>query len=408
VKGFFNIEQTQTKGGETKGNSCASCGLYRFALTPKMEPYGGFKKGIMVIGEAPGEDEDRRGRPWQGKMGRVLQRKYKQLGLDLFEDCVSLNAVNCHPTDKKGANRGPTDQEIACCRPKVMRIIEQYQPEIIILHGGVPTTSLIGHKWRGDFGGIMKWRGWTIPDREYNAWVCPTFHPSFIERQEGASEAEVIWARDLEQAFSRQGVPFPNRGEPEACVEVSNDIEGVLMKLLDHPYMTAFDIETTGLKPYNTDAHKIVTISFCQSPDKAYAIPFPTEKKHLRILKTLLKSPGVPKIAANMKYEDNWLQVLYGIKVYPWLFDTMQAAHILNNHPGITSLKFQSYVRFGVLGYDGEVSPYLKSGNSHGVNRITELVENEEWFQKLLLYNGVDSLMTYRLAISQMRELNLL
>ena len=399
MKGFFSKEQTQTKG-QIKGFSCASCGLYKYALTPKMQPYGNFKKEIMVIGEAPGEDEDRRGKPWQGKMGRVLQRKYKELGIDLFDDCISLNAVNCRPTDKKGANRTPTDREIACCFPKVIQAIKKYQPKVIILQGGVPTQSLIGRKWKGDFGGIMKWRGWAIPDREYNAWICPTFHPSFIERQDGESEADVIWTQDLKNAFEKVDSIFPNLKNEEEAVIITDDFEGVMAEM-NRPGAMAFDIETTGLKPYDTKKHKILTISFCNELDKAYATPFPTKKKHLRLLKELLENPKVGKVAANMKYEDNWMNVLHGINVYPWEFDTMLAAHIIDNRFGITGLKFQSYVRFGVLGYDDDVAPYLKAKDSNSVNRIMELAETKEGMRKLLLYNGIDSLMEYRLAVLQ-------
>jgi len=61
MKGFFSKNQVQLKGGEMKGLSCAACGLYQSALTPKMEPYGDFKKKIMVLGEAPVHDDDKKG-----------------------------------------------------------------------------------------------------------------------------------------------------------------------------------------------------------------------------------------------------------------------------------------------------------------------------------------------------------
>jgi DNA polymerase len=410
MRGFFSKETTQLKGGEIRGFSCATCGLYKFALTPKMESYGNFKKGIMVIGEAPGEDEDRRGRPWQGKMGRVLQRKYEQLGIDLFEDCVSLNAVSCRPTDKKGANRTPTSQEIACCRSKVLQAIKKYQPKLIILQGATPTISLIGHRWKGDFKGISKWQGWTIPDREYNAWVCPTFHPSFIERQEEESEAEVIWTQDLKRALSKLDEPFPGFRNEEECIIVSDDIEDVIQKMsLPGPTgMMAFDIEATGLKPYDKEKHRIACISFCNNLEFAYSIPFPTKVKHLRMLKELLEDPRIGKIAANMKYEDTWMNILQGIEVSPWKFDTMQASHILDNRPKINGLKFQAFIRYGVLGYEDEISPYLKAPDSNSVNRIMELVNDPEGFRKLRIYNGIDSLLEYRLALDQMKERGML
>ena len=407
MRGFFSKEAIQVKGGERRGFSCASCGLYKHAQTPKMEPYGGFLKRIMVIGEAPNEDEDHQGKPWQGKSGRILQRKYAELGIDLFEDCISLNAVACHPVDKKGDSRTPTNQEISCCRSKIVQAIKKYQPKIIILHGNAPTFSLIGHKWRKDFSSMTKWQGWTIPDREYRAWVCPTFHPSFVMRQEEKNEVEIIWTEDIKRAISKLDEPLPNFfAEEEESIIFAEDMEEIMEKL-NQPGLMAFDIETTGLKPYDRKSHRIVSISFCNNPEYAYVIPFPTKTKHLRMLKELLENPKVGKIAANMKYEDNWLNVLHDIRVNPWAFDTMQAAHILDNRPGITGLKFQAYVRFGVIGYDEQVNPYLKAKSPNEVNRIMELVNSEEGFRKLRLYNGIDSLMEFRLAMKQMEELGI-
>lgn len=412
MKSFFDLKKMQSPYKSEKGvHSCVSCGLYKNVLSPKIEPYGNFKKEIMVIGEAPGEIEDRRGMPWQGKAGRALQRKYKELGIDIFEDCVSINAINCRPTDQKGSNRTPNDFEVACCKRKVISAIKRYHPKVIILHGGIPTTSIIGDRWRRNLGGITKWRGWTIPDHIFGAWICPTFHPSFIEREEKDGGVGAVWEQDLKRAFSKVGDPLPRALKEEKCVEVVMDDDGAqaLLKKIyrTRPEMMAWDIETTGLKPYNTDVHEIVCISFCWEEEKAYAIPFPTERRAMALLKRILEDPRIGKIAANMKYEDTWMNVLHGIQVEPWIFDTMQAAHILDNRPGITSLKFQSYVRFGVVGYDDAVAPYLRSADSNQPNRIMELVKRKSSFHQLLLYNGMDSLMTFKLAKKQMEEVGI-
>ena len=412
MRGFFDKQQLEkTPYKSEKGTlSCVSCGLYKYVMSPRMKPYGKFKKGIMVIGEAPGQEDDKKGKPWQGMTGKFLKRKFRHLGVDLFQDCVSLNAVNCRPVDDKGNNRAPTEHEIACCRQKVIDAIKQYQPKLIILQGAAAVSSVItGYCWKTSrHNGINVWRGWTIPDRTLNAWICPTFHPSFTERQEGEGVVELIWTQDLERAFSKLDEPLPNYREEKECVVISFDIERVLKAILkDKPRLLAFDIEATGLKPYNKENHRIVTISFCYEEDRSYAIPFPTEEKQLRLLRRVLEHPDIGKIAANMKYEDNWLNFLYNIEVGPWVFDTMQAAHILDNRPGITGLKFQAYIRFGTPDYDSEVEPYLKSPDSNTPNRVMELVRDETLFRKLLLYNGIDSLVTYRLAILQMKELGL-
>lgn len=391
-------------------SSCASCGLYQSVRSPKIPPFGEFRKRIMVVGEAPGAEEDAQGRPWVGRMGQALQREYARLGIDLFRDCISINAVNCRPTDVRGSNRAPTSHEIACCRAKVLQAIQQYEPKTIILHGGTALESLIGHRWSEALGGITKWRGWTIPDREHNAWICPTYHPSYVERQrEVSKEIVVIWGNDLRRAFSTVEGEWPSGSSEADCVTIMTDegeALGALRNILrQRPPLLAFDIETTGLKPYDSSAHEILTIAFCWGEDEAVAMPFSKSEVFQSQLRKLLTHPRIGKVAANMKYEDVWLATLAGIEVRPWAFDTMQAAHVLDNRPGITGLKFQSYVRFGLLGYERAVEAYLRSPDSNTPNRATELLQSPALLRELLLYNGIDALMEYRLAQIQMAEL---
>ncbi|KKL17127.1 hypothetical protein LCGC14_2488660, partial [marine sediment metagenome] len=133
-----------------------------------MEPYGNFKKKVMIIGEAPGAEEDRTGKPWQGKTGRLLQETLKEIGINLFEDCISVNAVNCAPPN----NRTPTKKEIDCCRDiKVLKALAEHSPKKIILLGGVALTSFLGDRWKKKLGGITMWRGFAAPDQDYKAWV---------------------------------------------------------------------------------------------------------------------------------------------------------------------------------------------------------------------------------------------
>ena len=231
MDGFFTRKQSESKSRpDGKTYSCISCGMYKFVLSPKMKPFGNFAKGIMNIGEAPGETEDTKGKQWQGKAGRRLQRTYKSLGIDLFEDCININATNCRPIDENGNNRTPTPYEIACCRKIVLQAIEIYKPKIIVLFGNIPVMSIIGHRWKKDLGGISKWRGWTIPDQDFKVWICPTFHPSFIERSEDPIE-ELIWKQDLERAISKLNDSFPIYKEP--TIDIITDL--VFLYIYKHP-----------------------------------------------------------------------------------------------------------------------------------------------------------------------------
>ena len=202
MTGFFPNKKTKpaTKAKE-KIYTCASCGLNLNCNSPKMRPFGNFKKGILNIGEFPGEVEDKYNKPWQGRYGKFLQKTYEKLGIDLFEDCLNINAVSCRPIAENGKNRIPTKSEIDHCRRFVLMTIEKYKPKVIVLFGQLALQSVVGHKWKTNLGTINKWRGWTIPDQEFQAWVCPVFHPSFVEWSDKGVE-EVVWKNDLKQAFN--------------------------------------------------------------------------------------------------------------------------------------------------------------------------------------------------------------
>lgn len=401
-KGFFTKKQTESKSRpDGKTYSCVSCGLYKQCDSPKMKPFGNFKKRILNIGEAPGKAEDATGKPWQGQTGRALKMAYKEQGIDLFEDCLNINAILCHPTDDKGNNKMPTNYEIDCCRKSILEVISKYEPHIIVLFGSSAIYSLLKHRWKKNLGGVMKWRGFTIPDKDFNAWICPTFHPSFVERAE--KEIETVWLQDLERIKELIRTPLPTYLIPK--IEIINDLS-VLKEIKSDTI--AFDYETTGIKPYAKN-HRVICASVADSYYHAYAFMMPQTKIERRPFLELLENPEIGKMAHNMKFEDAWSVVRLRQKVVGWEWDSMIAAHILDNRPGITGLKFQTYVNFGVVDYDSSISPYLQGvGNEGGnaMNRIQDLINTPEGEESLLKYCALDSIYQYRLAIKQQKEMD--
>jgi uracil-DNA glycosylase len=403
MEGFFTKKEVQSiSAPDGKIRTCNACGLYGCVKTPKMQPYGNFRKGIMNIGEAPGETEDRLGKPWQGKAGQLLQKTYHKLGIDLFEDCINLNSVNCRPTTATGSNRTPTGNEIACCRTSILRYIDEYKPRVIVLLGATAIQSVIAHRWKKDFGTLNKWRGWTIPDQDFQSWLCPVFHPSYVMRYD-TPEMYKIWEDDLVQAIEINATPLPVYPEPK--IHYVDDLS-VLETIKSGTI--AIDYETTGLKPYQLNKdHKIISASIAVDDSTAYVFLLPEKRKDWRPLKRLLMNERVRKIAQNMKFEDVWSRVYLDTPVRNWYWDSMLASHVLDNRKGVTSLKFQTYVQFGVIDYSSEISPYLmavdgKNGNS--VNRVEELLQSKQSTRQLLKYNALDTIYLYRLAIMQMKQ----
>jgi DNA polymerase len=375
-----------------------------------MEPYGNNKLGIMNIGEAPGGEEDAQGKPWQGKVGKRLQREYHRLGIDLFDDCINLNAVHCRPTDKHGNNRAPTEIEIGCCRRRVLRAIREYKPKVIVLLGNSPISSVIGHVMPGKLGGVSKWRGWNIPDQQYRAWVCPVFHPSYVERLE-AREADTVWRQDLANALAMVDKPFPDYRDDNEHVHLLNpavdvhDIQALLHRITEHKLEIAIDYETTGLKPHRA-GHKILCLGIAISDTEAYAFETPQDDETFEMLLRVLQDPQVSLMAHNMKYEIAWTKAIWDIEAQGWSWDSMLGAHMIDNRSGICSLKHQTYLNFGIPDYSTDISPHLQGKDSNGFNNLSQYMSTVSGRQKTLHYCGLDALYNYRLAHVQRRVLN--
>jgi uracil-DNA glycosylase family 4 len=125
---------------------------------------------IMFIGEGPGADEDRQGRPFVGRAGQVLTNLIKKMGFER-EDVYIANIVKCRPP----GNRNPSIEEANTCIPFLKQQIAIIQPKVIMLLGNVPLQNFFGAELR-----ITKARGRFL---EYNGIkVMPTFHPSYLMR----------------------------------------------------------------------------------------------------------------------------------------------------------------------------------------------------------------------------------
>ncbi|MAK57361.1 MAG: uracil-DNA glycosylase [Rhizobiales bacterium] len=129
---------------------------------------------IMLVGEAPGRDEDREGKPFIGRSGKLLDKMFAAIGLNR-NDIYITNLVPWRPT----GNRTPTPDETALCRPFLLRHIELVQPDILVLVGGVSAKEMLDSSL-----GITKLRGtWqdiNIKGRDIPA--LPILHPAYLLR----------------------------------------------------------------------------------------------------------------------------------------------------------------------------------------------------------------------------------
>ena len=133
---------------------------------------------IMLVGEGPGADEDRVGKPYVGRAGQLLDRMLGAIGLDRTKVFIA-NMVPWRPP----GNREPTPEELALCTPFLYRQIELVAPKILVTLGNVPTQALFSTK-----SGITRmrgqWRDLTINSLTLPA--LPTLHPAYLLRQPAA------------------------------------------------------------------------------------------------------------------------------------------------------------------------------------------------------------------------------
>lgn len=141
---------------------------------------------VMMIGEAPGAEEDKQGKPFVGLSGQLLDRILATIGLERQTNVYISNIVSWRPP----GNRAPTNQEIALCLPFIQRHIELVRPRIIVLLGATATKSLLDTS-----DGIMKIRGqWFDFKTSYaghTAKTIATFHPAFLLRSPG--QKKLVW-----------------------------------------------------------------------------------------------------------------------------------------------------------------------------------------------------------------------
>lgn len=161
------------------------CALKRTA-TNMVFGEGADKPLVMLVGEAPGADEDLQGRPFVGKSGMLLDNILMSVGLSRKDNVYISNIIPWRPP----GNRQPTLEETAVCLPFIERHIELVNPRVLLLVGAVSTKALMGTDV-----GITKFRGqWVSYTSAYEGKTfraMPIFHPAYLLRSPG--QKQKVW-----------------------------------------------------------------------------------------------------------------------------------------------------------------------------------------------------------------------
>lgn len=148
---------------------------------------GSINADIMLIGEAPGADEDKTGIPFVGRAGKLLNEFLAKAGIKRENDLYIANTVKCRPP----GNRKPTKEEKIACGDNLKKQINMVKPKVIILCGATAMESFIFNKKLT----ISKARGQVFDyNEDKNIKLVPIFHPSYLLRQHSNAEGS---PRDL-------------------------------------------------------------------------------------------------------------------------------------------------------------------------------------------------------------------
>lgn len=185
---------------ESTAKVCTRCRLSE-GRTNVVFGSGNPQAKLLIIGEAPGADEDAQAKPFVGRSGQLLTKILMSEGINRDKDAYIANIIKCRPPE----NRKPKSDEVATCIPYLYQQIDLIKPEMILLLGATavagilkdptPITKLRGQVFDVDFGGRV-------------VETIPTFHPSYLLRNpvERDGSPIALFRQDIHFAKSKLGL----------------------------------------------------------------------------------------------------------------------------------------------------------------------------------------------------------
>ena len=341
--------------------NCTRCVLHKTAKTVCLLGQDPKPSKVMIVGEAPGEQEDASGTPFVGKSGQLLRDTLAEFGVEGF----ITNAVSCRPPN----NRTPKAKEIEACRYWLQKQVDVVKPKFVMLLGNVALESMLLMK------GITKVHG--VPIEREGVTYFPVYHPSFILRdpsQLAIFKSDIKRFKDLIRGVSDVvGLNPVFVDNDKTYQEMKDDLMGDV----------SFDIETTGLYPWKG---QITAVGF-GTRRAQYVIPWNHEHSPWRHKLQWLAEDLDEAIAdcdlitQNGKFDALWMKVKHGVGWFP-KFDTMLGHYLLDeNAPH--DLEYLAANYFGAPPYDVPLD--VKQGK-YGFKPLTPYLAHDLYYTRKLKY----------------------
>lgn len=178
-----SVDRLELSAVRELASGCIACDLAQ-RRTHVVFGEGNATSPLMLVGEGPGETEDRTGRPFVGRAGQLLDRALADAGLSRDQVFIT-NTVKCRACDWNGTravNRPPSEREVAACRPWLLQQLQIIQPRVILCIGAPSAKNLIKPQFR-----ITLERGKFFRSPHARA-ILATLHPAYILRQSSSTQ----------------------------------------------------------------------------------------------------------------------------------------------------------------------------------------------------------------------------
>lgn len=385
---------TTNKPGEDNP-ICQECGLFKTCRTPFMNSSGASRPDVIIIGEAPGKDEDdpKNGKPFVGEAGQLLHSVVD--GLDLGSIRYT-NVVRCRPPDNKIEKR-----HIKYCKQFAMQEIYHYKPKTVLLMGNSPLQGILGES------GITSWNGSiidkTLDDngKKFDVRFVPLYHPAYILRDSSHLDE---WLDAFGSVDATETTVEYVKTYPQNIADLM-----IMMEHLNSCEYIAYDTETVSLGKY-TQEQMLLSVSFAVE-GRAYAYPIhhPGEWWQegelidvIDITKKVLQAHDGKIIGQNVKFDLLQTHDAFGIMLNA-SDDVLLISHLIDSKPGIHGLKRQAAIYLDMYQYSKELDEYASAHKEANPKRGGSYAKVP--LPILLPYGAKDAEATYRLKQLRIKEL---
>lgn len=329
-----------------EGALCERCSLNKNVY---VDSYGDESAEIVIVGEAPGFEEMKKGQPFVGRSGKLLMRVLNEFGIKR-EQLYITNAVACHPDD----NKTPSRQEILACSGRLMNELKKHPHKAIILLGNIALKAVLGGNVLKKYIGSATW------DDRFNCYVFVTYHPAAVLRNPALYND---FYKHLYDAVHLNVKETPTIKEvkiitPDNYEELIKEIEELSSGIL------TIDIETAS-------NGEILVIGMC--PKTGYIYQVTKEGlKNEKIFKALQDLYSNQKLNAhNAKFDYEILRQA-GLVFKEIGFDTMLAMYVLDERAGKHGLEVLAKNEFNAPIYYEEAEKFYDHMEDMPVEKMLE------------------------------------